>query len=297
MVVMSELFDADNWEKAWRNDSNTGVNKMKKAGIDPAHAFDKKATLFNEQAFSEEGKQRSKRILNWIEGQGVAFDQASILDIGAASGGFSVPFAKRGAVVTALEPCVPLAQLLEQNNAGLAEGKIRIVTEAFEHIDVDASGWRNAFDVVFVSMCPVIVDWESVEKVLSCGRKFCYISLPVGGREHNLIDDIWTLVTDQPRKKEHLEMAYLLQLLLLKGYAYESLVTRETKTTEVSREIAFQDVMNWLSIFGLSVDEPMRRTVRDYLERVYPADKVEIRESGRYGKVLIRLQDQHMYTR
>ncbi|GJM70018.1 hypothetical protein HMSSN036_22340 [Paenibacillus macerans] len=59
--------------------------------------FDDKAKSFNEQAFSEEGRQRARRIMNWLEGQGVTFKDNSILDIGAASGGFTVPFAERGA--------------------------------------------------------------------------------------------------------------------------------------------------------------------------------------------------------
>ncbi|OLG12321.1 hypothetical protein B4123_1242 [Bacillus paralicheniformis] len=32
-----------------------------------------------------------------------------------------------------------------------------------------------------------------------------------------------------------------------------------------------------------------------YLERTYPNDKVGIRQGGRFGKVLIRLQNQNMY--
>ncbi|PTM57996.1 class I SAM-dependent methyltransferase [Desmospora activa] len=295
--MTNEFFNDTVWEKAWKEDPHTAVNKMKKAGIDPVHVFDHRAKSFNEQAFNEEGRQRTKWIMNWLEGQGVTYEDTSILDIGAASGGFTVPFAKRGANVTAVEPNPPMAELLKENSIGITNGKVEVVVEPFEEIDLQAKGWRKAFDFVFVSMCPVIVDWESVERVLSCARQFCYISLSAGSREHSLVDEIWPLVTDQPLKTEYLEMAYLLHLLYLKGYSYESLVTREMKTKQVSRETALMEVMDWLKNFDLPADQRNRKVVAEYLERTYPSDKVDIRQGGRFGKVLIRLQDQHMYTR
>lgn len=295
-MMTNDFFNDAVWEAAWKKDPDTAVSKMKKAGIDPAHTFDHRAKSFNEQAFSEEGRRRTKRIMNWLESQGVTFKDISILDIGAASGGFTVPFAERGASVTSVEPSLPLVELLKSNITGLKNGNVEIVAEPFEDIDIQAKGWEKAFDFVFVSMCPVIVDWDSVEKVLSCARQYCYISLSVGSREHSLVKEIWPLVTDQPMITEHLEMAYLLHLLYLKGYSYQSLVTREMKSTEVSRDTALQEVMEWLRIFGLTADDQNRKIIANYLERTYPTDKVVIQQGGRFGKVLIQLKDQSMYT-
>lgn len=294
---MNDFFNEAIWEQAWKDHGDTVVNMMKKAGIEPARAFDHKARSFNEQSFNEEGRKRTTRIMNWLEGQGVRFENASVLDIGAASGVFSVPFAERGARVTAVEPSLPLVELLKENIEKFTEDKVKIVPEPFEGIDVQARGWSNAFDLVFVSMSPVILDWESVEKVLHCARQFCYISMPAGYPEHSLVNEIWPLITGQPFKTKHMEMGYLLHLLYLKGYSYESLITRETKTTEISGEAALQEMMNLLRNRGLPADDRHRKTVADYLEQTYPSGKVTVRQSGRFGKVLIRLQDQNMYTR
>ncbi|REK74746.1 class I SAM-dependent methyltransferase [Paenibacillus paeoniae] len=294
---MNDFFNASIWEKVWKDESDLKINRMKKNGIDPTRTFDQKAKTFNEHSFSEEGRKRTKRIMNWLEGQGVPFENASILDIGAASGVFSVPFVERGARVTAVETSPPLIELLEQNISKIAEGQVKIVPEPFEKIDVEAIGWSKAFDLVFVSMSPVIHNWESVEKVLQCARKFCYISMPIVPTEHSLVSEIWPLVTGQPFHSELSEMGYLQHLLYLKGYAYESLITREVKTREVSRETALQEAMTWLGHRRLPVDERNEKIITDYLMQAYPSGKVVIQEGGRFGKVLIRLQDQHMYTR
>lgn len=294
---MNDFFNAAIWEKAWNDDSNTAANKMREAGIDPSRSFDPKAKSFNEQSFNEEGKKRTQRIMNWLEGQGVRFKNVSILDIGAASGVFSVPFAERGARVTAVETSPPLIELLEENISKFGEDQVKIVPEKFEDIDVQARGWSQAFDLVFASMCPVIHNWDSVEKILHCARKFCYISMPASPAEHSLVNEIWPLVTGQPFHPKHMELGYLLHLLYLKGYAYESLITRETKTTEVPIAAALQEAMTWLRNHRLPVEEQNRNIIADYLEQTYPSGKVVIQEGGRFGKVLIRLQDQNMYMR
>ncbi|SFM35742.1 methyltransferase, FkbM family [Paenibacillus sp. 1_12] len=294
---MNDFFNAANWEKAWKDESDLKINRMKKNGIDPTRSFDQKAKTFNEQSFSEEGRKRTKRIVNWLEGLGVRFENASVLDIGAASGVFSVPFAERGARVTAVETSPPLIELLEENISNFAEDQVKIVPIPFEDIDVEAKGWNQAYDLVFVSMSPVIHNWESVEKVLQCARKFCYISMPIIPAEHSLVNEIWPLITGQPYHTKLTEMGYLLHLLYLKGYAYESLITREAKTTEVSREAALQEALTWLGHHRMPVDEQNRNIIADYLEQAYPSGKVVIHEGGRFGKVLIQLQDQNIYNR
>lgn len=294
---MNDFFNSAVWEQAWKNDFDSAARKMRRAGIEPSRAFDHKAEAFNEQSFNEEGRKRSKRIINWIEGQGVQFENASILDIGAASGVFSVPFAERGAQVTAVETSPPLIELLENNLSAFPEGQVKIVSERFEDIDVQARGWSQAFDLVFVSMCPVVHDWDSVEKILHCARKFCYISMPAGPAEHSVVNEIWPLITDQPFLSKPTEMIYLLHLLYLKGYAYESLITKEAKTKEISREAALDEVLTRLSHHREPIDERKRSIIADYLEQAYPSGKVTITEGGRFGKVLIRLQDQNMYSR
>lgn len=294
---MNQLFDEALWEKEWKSRGDTMVNTMRKAGVDPAKAFDPKAKTFNEQSFNEEGRKRSARILNWIEGQGVQLKDAAVLDVGAASGVFTVPFLERGARVTAIESSLPQVELLKENTAAFSKQMTKIIPEPFEDIDVQERGWTKAFDLVFASMCPIIVDWESVEKLLQSARKYCYISMPVSIPENSLIRELWPVLTGKPFKSKPLEMGYLLHLLYLKGYSYESLMTREEKVSEMTHEAALQEMLKRLSKLGLPGDERNQGLIADYLKKAYPAGKVTVKQGGRFGKVLIRLEDESMYDR
>ncbi|ASA20706.1 class I SAM-dependent methyltransferase [Paenibacillus donghaensis] len=293
--MITDLFNTNLWAQAWNEDLTTSVNKMKQAGIDRTRSFDNRADSFNKQVFSEEGRQRARRITQWLTGQGVAFKDNTILDIGAASGGFTVPFAEEGGRVTAVEPNLPLAKLLKKNTKDITNGNVEVVVEDFEEIDVAERGWEQAFDLVFVSMCPVIADWDSVEKVLSCARRFCYISSVAGAREHSLLNEVWPLLTERVREPEMSEMFYLTNLLYLKGYSFQSLVTREMKTAVLTRDAALKEVMDMVRLYQLPADEQAKRIIADYLEQTYVDDKVAVHQGGRFGKVLIQLEDQKMY--
>ncbi|MRN57296.1 class I SAM-dependent methyltransferase [Paenibacillus monticola] len=294
--MINELFNAAIWEKAWKEDPTAMGNKMKKMGMDTTQ-FDHKAVAFNKEVFSEGGRQRSERIIGWLEGQGVDFKGISVLDVGAASGGFTVPFAERGARVTAVEPNIPLGDLFLENTKQFNQEQVELVREPFEHIDIAARGWTNAFDLVFVSMCPVVVDWASVERVLSTARKFCYISGIAGRMEHGLVNELLPLLTGRELHAASSDMAYLNHLLYLKGYSFESLITQEMKSAEFTIEAAIDEAMQGLMPHDVTSDETSRKIVSDYLHSTYPDNKVVIRQGGRFGKVMIRLQEQNMYSR
>lgn len=295
--MKNQLFESSVWENAWKNDADTSIQRMKKAGIDPTRSFDRKAATFNAETFSEEGRRRARRIMNWLEDQGVAFNGKSILDVGAATGGFTVPFAERGARVTSVETSPPQIELLKENVSGIPNGSVDIVSLPFEDIDIPEKGWQKQFDLVFVSMCPVLTDWESVERILSCSREFCYMSLPVGSQEHSLVDAVWPLVSNRPREQKHMEMAYLLNLLLFKGYAYQSVISRETKTKVLSIADAVEETVNFLKMKGVADDERTRSLVADYVEKSAESGNVAISQGGRFGKVLVRLKNEQMYSR
>lgn len=297
MIMNNGLFDPQVWERAWKEDPATMANKFKAMGMDPLRSFDHKAKVFNEEVFSSAGRDRSERIIGWMEGQGVNFEGLTVLDVGAASGGFTVPFIERGAKVTAVEPNIPLSELFLRNTAGFAPGQVELVNEAFEDIDIAAKGWLNAFDLVFVSMCPAVYDWESAEKVISCARQYCYISTSAGVQEHSLMNEVLAQLTGRETHATSSDMAYLLQLLYLKGYSYESIVTRETKSKELSVEAAIEEVMEVLPLHQMGGEEESRKIVTEYLHKAYSGQKVVIRQGGRFGKVLIKLQDLNMYSR
>lgn len=295
--MTQSLFDPEVWKAAWINDPEAGVNRMLRAGTVPAHSFDDmaRARSFHKQAFNEEGIKRTARIMGWLRTQGVTIKDSSILDIGAASGVFSIPFAEEGADVTAVEPSGPLTALMEESIKPSIKGNIKIVREQFEELSIETNRWQNKFDLVFASMCPAIFGWEMVEKALACASQFCYISTSAGPKEHSLIQELRPVVGIKEDLVQTSDMAYIIQLLNIYGYSFQTLITRETQTVMMSVDEAVKHTLGWFSFFGMPTDEQSLQKAEAYLRKTYAGKRIPVQQGGRFGKVLVRIKNQHMY--
>ncbi|MEO2206123.1 class I SAM-dependent methyltransferase [Paenibacillus pabuli] len=287
------LFDLSIWEEAWKQQPRNPKYKKKSAPFETEEAFERWARDYHHQSFTEEGKKRSERIMSWIENQGVDFSDLSVLDIGAASGIFTIPFAEKGATVTAVEPSELLISLMKETIPHALASNIEIISERFEEISIQEKGWEKKYDFAFASMCPAMSDWETVEQAIQSARKYVYISAMAGPRVHSLIDELKEVLKVNPPYRSG-DMGYIQQLLFLKGYAYTSLITNEVNTIEMSVQQVVDHLKEWLNTYGLPSDADSLYIAEHYVRGAYPDGVITFLRGGRFGKILIQLDQQNM---
>ncbi|WP_053783301.1 class I SAM-dependent methyltransferase [Paenibacillus xylanivorans] len=287
------LFDLSVWEEAWRDQSTASKYNMKSTAFDLTEAFEQWARGYHQQSFTEAGKQRSERIIGWIENQGVDFNGLSILDIGAASGIFTIPFATKGATVTAVEPSELLNSLMKETIPPSLQSSINTVSERFEEISIQDKGWERKFDFAFASMCPAMSDWETIEQAISTARKYVYISTMAGPKEDTLLDELKEVLGVYPSYNAG-DMGYIQQLLYLKDYSYTTLITKETSYFEMSVEEVVDKLQEWLSTHELPTDEGSLALAEQYIRDTYKEGVVAFSRGGKFGKILIQLEQPNM---
>ncbi|WP_057915907.1 class I SAM-dependent methyltransferase [Peribacillus muralis] len=282
------LFNKQVWEDAWDNDPNASLKQMKQAGIGSyqSKGFSKWAKAYNESSFSVEGRERSERIIKWIENQVLSFQEMSTLDIGAASGVFSIPLAKRGAIVTALEPSTDFAEMLATNvkNHSL---DISVINKSFEEMVADH---KSSYDLVFASMCPAITDWQMVKKAMGLSRKYFYISMMAGPKKNYLMEEILSVIHIEKKICNSSDMAYLLHLLYLEGYAYQSLIENHKKVTVMSIEDIVVRLTEWFIDYGINADSVLLNKAESYLRQSY-GNEIPVTTGGKFGKVLVHFEN------
>lgn len=287
------LFDLSVWEEAWKNQFTASKYNMKSTAFDATSAFERWAREYHQQSFTEEGKKRSERITGWIENQGVSFDGLSILDIGAASGIFTIPFATKGATVTAVEPSELLVSLMKETIPASLTSSIDIVSERFEDISIQEKGWEKKYDFAFASMCPAMSNWETIEQAISTARKYVYISTMAGAREHTLINELKEVLGVYPSHDPG-DMGYIQQLLYLKDYSYTTLITKETSFIEMPVEEVVDKLQEWLNIHELPTDKDSLALAEQYIRNTYKDGMVTFSRGGKFGKILIQLEQPNM---
>lgn len=283
--MQKDIFSNQYWEKAWEDDPNTQDKRMKRAGLgDPsAPGFEKWAQHFNKQSFTQESQQRTKRIMDWIERQTGAFSNLSILDVGAASGVFSVPFAKEGATVTTLEPSPILHEML-QENAHHYGVTLETIHQSFEDARKEELGHH---DLVFASMCPAVTTWEAVNKAIDIAQKYVYVSLIAGPKENSIVDEVVAFLGETSQAMTA-DMYYLLQLLYVNDYTYETLIERHTQHNDRTLDDVMQQLPQWLKEVEVELDTQQLASVKPYLQDQY-GDTIPVITGGKFGKVLIHV--------
>lgn len=286
--MSADIFSNQFWEEAWENDENTQDKRMKRAGLGNPEApgFEKWAQNFNANSFTEKSQQRTARIMKWVEKQTGHLGDLSILDIGAASGVFSIPFAQQGAKVTSLEPSNLLHEMLN-DNAEYYGVTLNTINQSFEDVDIATIGQH---DLVFASMCPAVTTWQAVNKAIEAAKKFVYVSLMAGPKENSVVDEITAFlgVESQPMTAD---MYYLLQLLYGNDYTYETLIERHTQHQDKPIQEVMEQLPTWLKEVEVELDESQLEEAQRYLEDKY-GENVPVVTGGKFGKILIHLEEE-----
>jgi len=128
------------WDGIWRKwvDSSSYSKWMKKDGPD---YWAKRARDYNRHAMN------SPWVDEWVSRMAVGKD-STVLDVGAGTGRWSVPLAKKAGSVTAVDPSEAMLECLEENARSAGVDNIRVINSPWEDVDPTALG---RFDVVIAS--------------------------------------------------------------------------------------------------------------------------------------------------
>jgi SAM-dependent methyltransferase len=108
-----------------------------------------------------------------MERQGVVFNGPEVLDIGCGTGAFTLHFAERGAAATALDISEGMLERLKNDAGWLSLENITTARADWRNLDIDASGFRKAFDIVFCGFSTAVENRRDIETMESCSRHWC----------------------------------------------------------------------------------------------------------------------------
>lgn len=109
-----------------------------------------------------------------LESTGIDLNGARVLDIGAGTGSLSIPLAKRGALVTALDFSEGMLKKLTERANQEQVSIEQTITQSWDTIDLDKEGFRNHFDLVIASMTPAIRTPDDFRHMLDAAKGVCY---------------------------------------------------------------------------------------------------------------------------
>ncbi len=157
---------------AGRNDTNTlNIGKTNPDAF--SRLFWETKASEHPLPFEEKTFSRTSRIINFVGEKRILFEGAKVLDIGCGTGAFALPFAQRGASVTALDISDNMLKRLAEEAQRLHLGLVRPIRYSWKEIDIREAGLEGGFDIVLSAFSTAADTEEELAEMEKCSTQWC----------------------------------------------------------------------------------------------------------------------------
>ncbi|MDN7024374.1 class I SAM-dependent methyltransferase [Methanoculleus sp. FWC-SCC1] len=223
-----------------------------------------------------DGEKRQKRVADMfaiLDEAGFSPRGTKVLDIGCGPGTLSLPLARAGADVTSLDVSKGMLDRLAET--AREEGlKITPVECSWWTAEIDALGFRNAFDLVIASMTPSIRDVATFDRMVTCSKEYCYYSGHFIRREkegaHQEI--CRKILGEEPRgNAPGLGMLYPFMYLYTLGYRPIVKFSRQSGSRDQDWTVAAERAIDFLA-GNREFSDDVKEKIREYYRNAATPD-------------------------
>lgn len=188
------------------------------------------------------------------------------LDIGTGTGAYAIPMAKISKSVTTIDIAQKMLDVVEEKSKKEGITNIQRMKVNWAEIDLESYKWDKKFDLVFASMSPAIHDYETLIKMSSASKGYCYLSAWVK-RDFKIEDGLYNLVNNSEGKKGVSEdkIYYAFNVLWNLGYYPQVWFENRSRQTTYTIEEAYESYTKKIAIKNKLSDNDKKNILR-YLE-------------------------------
>lgn len=187
------------------------------------------------------------------------------LDIGCGSGVYSMALSPFVGEAVGVDISPNMIEYATRRSRELGLENISFQRIDWPAADIDALGFRGAFDVVFAHMTPAICDYETFDKMNACSRNLCMMEKPTR-RKNMVMDEAFRLVgLDRSEAQYHGDIWQAFTYLWHKGYSPQFFYRDEVWDNQKSIE----DMVAWCTDRALlqkKLTKEEQAVIRSYVE-------------------------------
>jgi hypothetical protein len=270
---MQKQTEVENWIKYWKSTKRFPGRKTVR---EQADAWNERwSRQPSGMVRSGKAKDRQKRmtgIFEMLDAMNFTVEGARILDIGCGPGAVSIPFARAGAEVTALDVS---DRALERLQAEAVKEKlsIRTLQSSWWTANIDKLGLSNQFDLVFATNTPALKDADCFERMIACSRNCCYYghTLHSGGHMRmNHPEPLQKILSGTQAQRVSSEMSWFLYgfiYVYLKGYQPVVRIDRSERNMKLDWQKAADRTIRWCELSG-GCTTGTKKKIRDYFRSI-----------------------------
>lgn len=212
------ITDKQFWINQWEIREKQAQSTINKAYV-TSHLWDKLSKKFSQKWKGNQEDLPRDEILPLLTEQGINLQGIKILDLGCGTGRFTIPFARMGANVTAIDISREMLRCLEEAIPSDLSSRISLLQMDWHEANLEELGLRSAFDLSFAHMTPAITGPETFLKFAYTSRKWGAFVGWSGERKQNLVEDVWRYFTGKELAPQRTgDIIYPFNLMYFMGY-------------------------------------------------------------------------------
>ncbi|MEW6622049.1 MAG: class I SAM-dependent methyltransferase [Bacillota bacterium] len=262
------ILDAEFWEALWKRSRSRSSSLKDVKGFQeyPVEKWNRRAASYSRQTHGHNMHRRWQSVHDFLKYCSVDLQEGmEVLDIGSGPGNFAIPFARMGLKVWALDPAENMLAILKERISKEKLEGIFPVGEGWETIDLEKEGWVKKFDLVFASMSPGVNSKETLQKMISASKKYCYISSFAGSRVYPLQEEISRELLGDEYKVYTPEIIYPFNMLYSMGYYAKLTFEKNDSEREVALEDVFVEIVSHLGLYT-EITPDIEEKVKSFLQ-------------------------------
>ncbi len=260
-MVYSELECQKAWENASRAGSRDERIRRNRGWIEYF------GTVFKSREDEEKGeiketfsKEFPVSVTSFLMQERILKPSSTVLDIGAGTGAFTIPFAVNCKNVTALDMCQSALDIL----------KTRCYEKNLANVEAVCGMWEtfpleNKYDLTFASMCSAICNKQEIINMESITNEYCCLLTVARGSQSLHRTGLRKRLLDATPAGLSSDVIYIYNMLYAMGRFPNIKYYRECRHSRMTVEEAYNIYRIYFNIFGLH-GEKSDKIIRDYID-------------------------------
>lgn len=260
-MVYSELECQQAWECVSRAGSRAERIQRNRGWIEYFSTVFKRQENIDKGELAETFKKEfPSEVTSFLVHEKILTSSTSVLDIGAGTGAFTLPFAAVCKSVTALDMCQGALDVLQTRCREKNLANVEAVAGMWETFPLE-----NKYDLTFASMCSAICDKQEIINMESITVEHCCLLTIARGSHSKHRMGLRKRLLDAPPVGLSSDVIYIYNMLYAMGRFPDIKYYRECQHSRMTVEEAYDIYRIYFKIFGLS-GEKTDSTIHRYLE-------------------------------
>ncbi len=272
----------NNLTECWKKAAANGLTVLDEGRM--AEFWNKRSGNYANNIGKDQRRKRTDEILEFLEESGFKPEGSRVLDIGCGPGTLSLPLARLGAEVTALD--ISSGMLDRLKDAVKKESlPVDVIECSWWTADIDELGFRNKFDLVIASMTPGIRDVDNFDMMMACSKNLCYYSNFLRRVEDKAYRDIRSSILGESSGNNMNGIIFPFMYLYLSDYSPSFRINHSEWKEELNWKEAAEQAIGFIGR-GRDFDDNTKEKIMDYYQNA-SSDGIYSSESDVYTGMMV----------